>query len=297
MLSEILQSVFRASLIVFLVGNLSCMGLQLDLADAVRPLRQFQFVLVTMVASFVCGPILAMAVTWLVPLPQPYAVGLLLLGLAPAAPFLPLVVKNGKGDLSAAAALMLLASVGTVLIMPLAVPRIAPGMPVSTWTVAKPLLFLVLAPLFAGLAVRQWSAPWAELLYKWDRVITGIGTAVFLAVVVVTNFKSTVGAIGSYAFAAQIVFVSALTLTGYLLALGLQFGQRVVVSLGMCTRNIGAAVAIARGSGDEQIIVMLVIGTVVTVGMSFMAAAWFGRHRSAEMLPSPAMILSQSRRH
>jgi BASS family bile acid:Na+ symporter len=75
-----------------MVGNLSAMGLQLRLADAVVPLRSPRFVFRTILASFLFSPLLAWLVSVAVPMERPYVVGLLLLGLAPAAPFLPLVV-------------------------------------------------------------------------------------------------------------------------------------------------------------------------------------------------------------
>ena len=49
------------------------------------------------------------------------------------------------------------------------------------------------------------------------------------------------------------------------------------MSLGMCTRNIGAAAAIVGAHGDQRIMVSLVIATLVTVAVSFAAAPWFSR--------------------
>jgi BASS family bile acid:Na+ symporter len=276
---ELIRLAFKVSLIVFMVGNLSSMGLQLDFHDAVRPLRQPRFVFTALLASFVFSPTLAFLITKLFPVEQPYAVGLLLLGLAPTAPFLPLVVKNARGDLSAAAALMMLASLGTILLMPLAVPHIVPGATRSARTVARPLLLLVLLPLLMGMAVRYRSIKWADHLFRYDKTITNTGTVLFLAIVLLMNVRVFLGAVGSYAFAVQFLFVVSLTIGGYFFAIGLPPAQRSVMSLGMCTRNIGAAAAIVGSGGDQRVMVMLVIGTLATGGISFAAASWF-RSRS-----------------
>jgi bile acid:Na+ symporter, BASS family len=275
--NDFLQLVFKFSLIIFMVGNLLAMGLQLRVSDAIAPLKSVRFVFATLIASFVFSPALAFAVTRVIPMEPPYAIGILLLGLAPAAPFLPLAVKNAKGDLAAAAGLMLLASLGTIIVMPLGVPLIAPGMSTSAWRIARPLLFLIFLPLAVGLGVKYRLPDTADWLYRYVKVITGVGTIVFLGVVLVLNFHGFIGALGSRAFLAQLLFVPGLTVGGYLIGAGLPREQRSVMSLGICTRNIGAAAAIVGTGGDQRIMVMLVIATLATVAVSFGAAAWFAR--------------------
>lgn len=288
MTDHLVMIVFKASLMIFMIGNLSSMGLQLNVKDAVRPLMHWRFMTVTLLSCFVYCPVVALVLIRLIPLQQPYVVGLMLLSLAPAAPFLPLVVSNAKGDLSSAAAFMLVASVGTVLIMPLGVPYLAPGMSASPWAVAKPLLILVLLPLAIAMVVRNRSESLARRLYVYDKVITSAGTALFLVIVAVMHYRNVVGAIGSYALATQVLFVVGMTVGGYLLALPLPVQQRVVISLGVCTRNIGAAVAIVGSGGDQSVMVMLVIGTIATVIMSFGASAWFAYAAESRVLPTGA---------
>ena len=78
--------------------------------------------------------------------------GLILLGLTPCAPLLPMVAERARGDLNYAATFMLLASAGTVIEMPFAVPLMVEGLTVSAWDIAKPLLLLVLIPLAIGVS-------------------------------------------------------------------------------------------------------------------------------------------------
>ncbi len=273
----ILQLVFKLSLIIFMVGNLLTMGLQLELHATMRSLHNKRFVLATLLASFVLSPVLAYLLTVIVPMQKPYATGLLLLGFAPSAPFLPMVVRRARGDMASAAALMLMAALGTVLVMPLALPLIASGMRTGAWTIARPLLLLVLVPLMIGILTRHSSPQWASRIYVYSKTITGLGTLTFLIVILILYFKSFLGAFGSGAFLAQILFVSALAAGGYLIASALEMDKRSVVSLGVCTRNIGAAAAVVGTSGDQRITVMLVIGMLATLAVSFGAAAIFGR--------------------
>jgi len=280
MIHQLVLALFKISLVMFMVGNLSAMGLQIRLADAIRSLKNWPFVLRALIACFVLSPALAYGITLAVSLERPYAIGVLLLGMAPAAPFVPLVVKRANGDLSAAACFMLLASMGTIVAMPFGVPLVAKGFSVSAWTIAKPLIFLVLLPLIAGILIRYHSATTADWIYRYVKNATGTSTLFFLVLVVILNFKSFLGAVGSHAFLAQFLYVPALAVVGYWIGAGLPHDVRSVMSLGICTRNIGAAAAIVGTSGDQRIMVMLVIATLVTVAVSFAAAARFARMSS-----------------
>jgi predicted Na+-dependent transporter len=53
-----------------------------------------------------------------------------------------------------------LALAGTVAFMPFAVPFMIEGLSVSAWTIAKPLLTVVLLPLAVGMAVLRVSPAW-----------------------------------------------------------------------------------------------------------------------------------------
>jgi len=253
------------------------MGLQLRFPDVVAPLKNGRFVVRTVIAGFVFSPILAWLITKAVPMERPYATALLLLSFAPAAPFLPLVVSRARGDLAAAAGLMVLASVGAVVVMPFGVPLLAPGMSADPWNVARPLLFLILLPLVAGMLLKKhWSAA-AYWLHRFVKPVTAVGTILFLVLSVVLNFSGFIASLESRALLAQVLFVSGLTVGGYVVAAGIPTKQRSVISLGMCTRNIGVAAAVVGTDGDPKIMVMLVIAALTTVGISFAAAAWFGR--------------------
>src|SRR5512136_883829 len=158
---NILNLVLKLSLVIFMVGNLLDMGLRLKLREAVGGLRNVRFVVLSVLWGFVLCPALAYLLTKFIPLEQPYAIGMILLGMAPCAPFLPMRVERARGDLAYAAALMLLASVVTMVYMPLAVPVLVKGLTADAWTIAKPLRYFLMVPLATGMAIQRASAPLA----------------------------------------------------------------------------------------------------------------------------------------
>ena len=101
---KILDIALKISVVLFMVGNLLDMGLKLKLQDALGGLRNVRFVVQSVLWGFVLCPGLAYLLTKVVPLDPAYATGLVLLGMAPCAPFLPLMVERARGDMGAMAA-------------------------------------------------------------------------------------------------------------------------------------------------------------------------------------------------
>jgi BASS family bile acid:Na+ symporter len=101
-----------------------------------------------------------------------------------------------------------------------------------------------------------------------------------LAAIVVLYWRGFVDAIGSYAIAAQLIYAVGATLGSYRLSAGLTLAQRSVVSLGACTRNLGAALApLLAVTADPRTTVMIALGVPITLVVTALAARWFqSRH-------------------
>ena len=225
-MSEVLMSLLKISLVIFMAGNLLDMGLRLDLQNALRGLRNVRFVAYALLWGFVAGPALAYVITLVIPLEYPYAIGLILMGMTPSAPFLPAIVSKAKGDFGYTAAFMLLAAAGTVAFMPFAVPIMVKGLMVTAWTIAKPLLLVVLLPLVVGMVTRHASPPLASRMLPLVKQITGIATLVMGTLCVVVYGKGMLGVAGSLAVASQVIFFLTATTLPYWLGFGLQPEQK-----------------------------------------------------------------------
>jgi BASS family bile acid:Na+ symporter len=233
-----------------------------NLKEALRGLRDVRFVTLSVIWAFVLCPALAYALTLVIPLTPPYAMGFILLGLAPCAPLLPMMADKARGDLNYVASFMLLASAGTVVYMPLMVPLMVRGLTVSAWSIAKPMLVMVLIPLVIGVAIQSRSASTASLIQPYVKKVTGLDTLLMLILVLIIYGKGFIGSIGTYAIGTQALFFSAITAASYAFGFGMPQGQKSVLSLGICTRNNAAALApLFVGQGvDQHAIVMVSLG-------------------------------------
>src|SRR5271166_828399 len=139
-MTDLLQLILGLSILTFVVTSMLTMGLSMSARAVAAPLGKVRLVLLALVANFVLAPALAYLLTKAIPLKEAHAIGLLLLGGAAGAPFLPKLVELARGDLALSVALTLLLTAGTVLFMPLAMPLLIPGMQASPWSIAQPIL-------------------------------------------------------------------------------------------------------------------------------------------------------------
>ena len=281
-MAETLQILFKISMVLFMAGNLLDMGLRLELQEALAGLRNVRFVVLILLWGFVLCPALAYLLTRVIPMDPGYGIGLILLAMAPGAPYLPMVVDKSRGDLGYAAATMLMTAVGTVVFMPIAVPLLTTGLTASAWTIAKPLLFFILIPFAIGIAVHFAWEPVSAKLHPFVKTTTTIATLVLVVVVFAIYGKQFISAVGSYEIAAQIVFLAVVTTASYRLRLGLAPNQKSVLVLGLVSRNIGAAAAplLAVSGVDQRSLIMVTLALPITVLWSFLVAIWFGRRAS-----------------
>ena len=278
-MTDLLNISLKISLVIFMAGNLLDMGLRLKLGTALVGLRNVRFVVLSLLWCFVLGPAIAYGLTRVIPLEAPYALGLVLIGMTPCAPFLPMMVDRARGDMGYTASFMLLASVGMVAYMPFAVPLLADGLSVSAWMIAKPLVAVVLLPLVIGMLILRNSNALANRLQPIVKKITGVATIIMLGLCVVIYGESFIGSVGSYATLAQILFYFIITGGSYALSYGLPNDRKSVLSLGVCTRNLGAAFAplFAVAGTDERAIVMVALGVPLQTMAAFIAASIFAR--------------------
>lgn len=270
----------KISLAIFIAANLFGMGLRLNLQDAMKGLSNFRFVAYTFLWGFVLSPAIAYGITLIIPLQYPYAMGLILLGMSPCAPFLPMLLRE-KGDVGYTAAFMLMASTGTVIFMPLIVPVMVKGLSVSVWEISKPMITIILIPLVTGMLVLFYSKAKAIIIEPAVKKVTILFAITTLALSLVVFGDGLINISGYYVVAALVCFFLILTTCTYWLGIGLQHDQKIVLSTGMTTRNLGAAVAplFSVPNIDERTLILIVLAAPVMIISALISARIFEREK------------------
>ena len=276
-MADLLYGVQKISAFGFIVSSMLGVGLGLRLSAILTPLRDLRFVSRAVILNFILAPALAWLLTVIIPLQTGYAVGLLLIGGAAGAPFLPTLVKTARGDLVSSVALMTLLTVGTLFFMPFALPFIIPGLRADAWTIARPLLLLIVVPLIIGLLaavlVPSKAIRAAPILIQ----IANAFLLLLFVLLVVLNIRALLSVVGSGAMATAVVYFVGLFFAGWILGGG-NPQLRGVLGLGTAARNFAAALVPADSNfRDPTASIMLVISAIVCLVISFVAARWLRR--------------------
>jgi len=289
------QAAFSLVAVFYAVANLGSMGLELNLRETIKSLRSVRVLALTLGWSWILGPALAMLLTRLLPMAEPYAVGLIIFSLAPTAPALPLFIRRARADMSLAAAIMPLAVIGTVVLMPVLAPLLIPGLTVSSWAIGKPLLLTVLLPLVIGAAIRIYAARVADKIFPAVKKIAGVSTLLLLGFVVFLHWRELVSALGSYGIAAQVLFILGMALVSYTFGFGLNQAQRSAMALAVCTRN-GSAMLIAITAFpnlDPNLLAMILLAVPVPLAVWLVLSTFLGSRAAkagVEDAPCPPSV-------
>jgi len=251
--------------LVFVVSSMLSVGLGLNVGQITAPLRNLRLVAMSLLANFVLMPVGAVVLARALRLVEPLAVGLLLLGVAAGAPFLPKLAQIAKGNLAFAVALMVLLTVITVAYLPLVLPLFLPGVSVNPAKIGVSLVLLMLLPLAGALVVNaKLPAAAARVKPVVDRLST-LGLVLVVLLLVVVNFSNVLSLFGTGAILAGLLFIALGYAVGWALG-GPGADTRLVLGLGTAQRNIAAALVVGGQSfSNPSVVVMVVVVAVVSL--------------------------------
>lgn len=244
---------------IFMLSSMLGMGFSLTLREIVEPLKNIRLVIRSLAANFVLVPLLALVLLSIFPLSEGLSIGLLLLGAAAGAAFLPKLAQEAKGDVAFSVGLMVLLMVATIAYLPIALPLLLPGIAIDPWAIARSLVLLLLIPLAIALFVRARYEEVAEGLLPLMNQAANLALLTLIVALFVVYFPALAGIIGITAILAAVTFVAISLLIGFLLG-GPGRGTKRVLAVGTAQRNISAALAIATFNfTDPDVMVMIVV--------------------------------------
>jgi BASS family bile acid:Na+ symporter len=262
---ELLSKAIPATTFVFVASSMLALGLNLTVGQVLAPLRNIKLVCLALLANFVLMPFGAFGIEKLLRLDQSLGVGLVLLGTAAGAPFLPKLAQIAKTDLAFAVALMVLLMIVTIGCMPLVLPLLIEGASVDPVKIARSLVLLMLLPLAVGLAMKaSYQVAAARVKPVLDRV-SNLSLILLTVLIWVTNFDKVLAIFGTRGILAGVLFTVLALGAGHLLG-GPSGDSRRVLALGTAQRNIAAALLVGEQTfSDPKVVVMVIV--VADVGL------------------------------
>jgi predicted Na+-dependent transporter len=278
-------------------------GLSITVESVSAPLKAHpQLNIMLLLSNFVVMPALLIGLAAILPFEPQVKMAIAVLALTAGAPFIPWLVSLAKGDLAYSGSAVILLTLGTFIVLPLALPLIlsllGTGATPSTWLVLWPMLLFMLLPLGAGMFIRARYPQLAMELgpYLGPISITFLVTHILLFISY--TWADVVSLAGGGVLAFVFVFPLAGMLIGYLLSppyvlspvhpADPQRGTKIVSAVAVAQQNTGAVICCAifplgvyTVAGD-----FLLVGAIVTIIVVMLAMAEAGKNFAKQQAAS-----------
>jgi len=279
---EILTVIVKVGALMFIVSSMLAMGFSLTVPQIVAPLKNLRLVVLALALNFIAVPLLVWAIQAVMDLDQDIYTGLVLMGTAAGAPFLPKLAEAAKGNAAFSVGLMVLLMVVTVVYMPLVLPLLLSGVSINAWDIAKSLIFLMLLPLGIALFVKARRSEIADGLHPLMAQASSIGIVVLIVGGVILQWDNIVSLIGTGGLIAIVIFLLVALVLGYF-AGGSDAGTRSVMGLGTAQRNLSAAMVVAAQnfSDNPNVLLTVIVAGIIGLVLLMPIAGELGKRMSS----------------
>jgi predicted Na+-dependent transporter len=280
-LNDFFSAIAGISGLLFVVTSMLAMSLSLSAQQMTQPLKNVRLVLLALLANFVLVPLLAFVITKVIPLEEPLQIGVILLGTAAGAPFIPKLVQGAKGNVAYAVGLMFLIMVVTIFFLPIVLPLLLPGVEVNPWDIAKSLIVTMLIPLVLGMLIKSHSPDvadhWAPVMNK----ISSLSVLILLVVGLGLNISNILSFIGTLGIGAMVLLILGSLLIGLLFG-GRDPGVRSAMGLSTANRNGAAALLVAtQNFSGTNTLPFVLVGVVLLLLVLLPVAKLLGKRSEA----------------
>ncbi len=284
-LVTVLTSVQGILVTISLVSMLTAFGMQLTRGDVRRTTREYNLVARWILANLLAVPLFAALLGAVIGLPDSILVALLLVAVAPGAPFIPQLATMAGGNSHEAirltAALTVVATVTVPLLVFVTLELLQVGIGVSLVRLLLPLLLALVVPLVAGAALRDRRPDLAAPATRGLIALSNVTLLLALVLVVLLNPGTARRALailyGTGALLLMALFVLASIAIGWLTG-GPTPQNRRILALGTAARNVNIALFIATvafpdSTAEDSIVAFAFIMFAVSL-----LVAWYWRH-------------------
>ena len=277
MLREFLTQYVALIILIFLVTAMFSLGLDLTVRQIIEPLKNKRLVLMSMLTNVFAVPLLAYALTSLIPMHEGFRIGIILYALAAGTEGGPKFVQIVKGNAAFALGILVLLLTFTVICLPMVLSLAVENLQFPRGELVLKLLLVVALPIGLGLLLNAKAKSVGDKLYPVMHRLSMIllGTAFFVLIYV---YYGDIIALQIGAIMAGLAFFVLAFLAGYLSG-GADWQNRRALGIMTFARNGSIAMMIARDvfADDPRVLVMVTVMAAASVVGAVLIAVLMGR--------------------
>jgi bile acid:Na+ symporter, BASS family len=243
--------------------------------------------------NFVIIPVLIIGLTAILPFDAQIKMAFCALALTAGAPFIPWLVSLAKGDVAYSGGVVIMLTIGTWIVLPLALPivlsALGTGATPSIWLLLWPMLLFMLVPLLVGMFIRGRYLHLAGEIGPYLGPISITALVVHVTLFIAYTWDDFLSLGGTYAFAFAFALPLIGLLVGFLLsppyalspvkAADPNRGGKIASAVATAQQNTGAVICTAVfGLGAYTVAgVTMLVGALMTIAVVLIVMAELGR--------------------
>ena len=276
-MNALLTQSLPLAIAVFLATAMFSLGLDLRMAQIVESLRNRRLMVVSLIASVVVVPMIALALAGVIPMDDSLRTGFLLYAFAAGTEAGPKFVQMAKGNAAFAVGLLAVLIVITVVGVPMVISFVVPDAHVDRGKVLLKLLLAVGMPLGIGLYISERREQLAVRLSTVMHRAAMILLLLVLAQLFYVHFDAMLS-LQSGALAAGLLFFPIAFGVGYAMG-GPERADRRALAIMAFARSASIAMMIAGQvfAHDPKVMAMIVVMAMLTVTLTASASLWLRR--------------------
>jgi len=278
MVGDAVDTIVNLGTTVFVLSTMLAVGLDLSVEQLRKAVSRQRLMTKSLLVNLVVVPAFAYVLVRGVPMASGYAVGVVLLAVAPGAPFGPKLAEISDSDLAFASGLMAVLAVVSVVTIPVTLALVLPGgSSVNPFAIGRLVFGVQLVPLVAGLTVTSLASPVAEAIHPPIQRLSDYSFALLIVALLAGYADDMLALAGTSAMVVACVVVAASLLAGYVLG-GPARSTREVLATTTAARNAAIALFVATaGFSDPDVLTAVLAFSVIGVVVSAMLAAVWRR--------------------
>lgn len=265
MLSDILNQSIGILLPAFLMSSMLSLGLGLTVQQIMQPLRDTRLVAGSLVVSVLLVPLIAIAITAVIPLDPAFRVGILLFACTAGVEAGPKIVEIAGGNAAFAFGLLIFQLIVTITFVPVFLGFMAPDADIQRGMLILKLFLIIGLPVAVGGVIHTGYAEVAERLKRMVHRMSMLLLCVVFVIVMIVNSEAIRSLPAGALLAGASFFLIALTL-GYAYGGSATQNRRTlaVMSFGR-SGGVGIMLAGQVFAGDPGVILMTTLMTAASV--------------------------------
>lgn len=244
---------------VFVLATMFAIGMELSLGQLFSTFRRRRLMAKSLLVNLVVVPVITSLLIRPLSLGAGYTAGIILIAVAPGAPFGPKLAEISNSDIEFASGLMAILGIVSVATIPLSLALLLPGtVAVDPLAIGWMIVGIQLLPMLAGIGLDSYSASVTDWLYPPIQRLSDLSFFLLIGLLFVVYFDEMVALVGTGTLFVSLAVVVASLLLGYGLG-GPARDTREVLATTTAARNAAIALFIATTSFSDPDVLLLVL--------------------------------------